>query len=152
MSNQMMIDGTDHDILFHLRQDGRLTNVELDKRVGLTPAPCLRRVKRLEDDGIIAGYRARIDPAAVGRRFEVMVSLEISINDLQTVEELESTISEYDEVVEFHRLFGRPDYLIRVAVEDQSAFEEFLTGKLMALRAVARVDSHLIMRKVKSDD
>ncbi|MCA1187927.1 MULTISPECIES: Lrp/AsnC family transcriptional regulator [Saccharopolyspora] len=152
MSNQMMIDGTDHDILFHLRQDGRLTNVELAKRVGLTPAPCLRRVKRLEDDGIIAGYRARIDPAAVGRRFEVMVSLEISINDLQTVEELESTISEYDEVVEFHRLFGRPDYLIRVAVEDQSAFEEFLTGKLMALRAVARVDSHLIMRKVKSDD
>ncbi|GAA3359977.1 Lrp/AsnC family transcriptional regulator [Saccharopolyspora gregorii] len=148
----MMIDGTDHDILFHLRQDGRLTNVELAKRVGLTPAPCLRRVKRLEDDGIIAGYRARIDPAAVGRRFEVMVSLEISINDLQTVEELESTISEYDEVVEFHRLFGRPDYLIRVAVEDQSAFEEFLTGKLMALRAVARVDSHLIMRKVKSDD
>ncbi len=147
-----MIDGTDHDILFHLRQDGRLTNVELAKRVGLTPAPCLRRVKRLEDDGIIAGYRARIDPAAVGRRFEVMVSLEISINDLQTVEELESTISEYDEVVEFHRLFGRPDYLIRVAVEDQSAFEEFLTGKLMALRAVARVDSHLIMRKVKSDD
>ena len=148
----MMIDGTDHDILFHLRQDGRLTNVELAKRVGLTPAPCLRRVKRLEDDGIIAGYRARIDPAAVGRRFEVMVSLEISINDLQTVEELESTISEYDEVVEFHRLFGRPDYLIRVAVEDQSAFEEVLTGKLMALRAVARVDSHLIMRKVKSDD
>ncbi|MEV7027738.1 winged helix-turn-helix transcriptional regulator, partial [Kitasatospora sp. NPDC093558] len=64
MSNKDMLDGIDREILFHLRQDGRLTNVELAKRVGLTPPPCLRRVKRLEEAGVIAGYRARIDPAA----------------------------------------------------------------------------------------
>lgn len=146
------MDSLDREILFQLSQDGRLTNVELAKRVGLTPPPCLRRVKRLEDAGIITGYRARIDPAAAGRGFEVMVSLEISVNDLRTVEELETAISSYDEVVEFHRLFGRPDYLVRVAVEDQAAFETFLTTKVMGLRAVARVDSHLIMKKIKTDD
>lgn len=146
------MDSLDREILFQLSQDGRLTNVELAKRVGLTPPPCLRRVKRLEDAGIITGYRARIDPAAAGRGFEVMVSLEISVNDLRTVEELETAISSYDEVVEFHRLFGRPDYLVRVAVEDQATFETFLTTKVMGLRAVARVDSHLIMKKIKTDD
>ncbi|MEU5210000.1 Lrp/AsnC family transcriptional regulator [Streptomyces sp. NPDC020742] len=146
------MDSVDRDILFHLRQDGRLTNVELAKRVGLTPPPCLRRVKRLEDAGIITGYRARIDPAAAGRGFEVMVAVEISVNDLQTVEELETAIASYDEVIEFHRLFGRPDYLVRVAVEDPATFEAFLTTKLMGLRAVARVDSHLIMKKIKTDE
>ncbi|POX36218.1 ArsR family transcriptional regulator [Streptomyces sp. Ru73] len=152
MSNMYSMDSLDREILFHLRQDGRLTNVELAKRVGLTPPPCLRRVKRLEDAGIITGYRARIDPAAAGRGFDVVVSLEISVNDLRTVEELETAISSYDEVVEFHRLFGRPDYLLRVAVEDQEAFETFLTTRIMGLRAVARVDSHLIMKKIKTDD
>ncbi|SFS72339.1 Lrp/AsnC family transcriptional regulator [Saccharopolyspora flava] len=148
----MTLDDLDRTILSHLRQNGRLTNVELAQRVGLTPAPCLRRVKRLESEGIIAGYRARIDPAAAGRGFEVMVSVEISINDRQTVEELEAAITAYDEVIEVHRLFGRPDYLIRVAVEDSATFETFLTTKLMALRAVARVDSHMIMKKLKTSD
>ncbi|WP_344137961.1 Lrp/AsnC family transcriptional regulator [Saccharopolyspora halophila] len=151
-SNGMAIDALDQEILFQLRQDGRLSNVELAARVGLTPAPCLRRVKRLEADGVIAGYRARIDPAAAGRAFEVMVSAEVSINDRETVEEFEAALTSYDEVLECHRLFGRPDYLIRVAVQDQTAFENFLTGKLMSLNAVARVDSHLIMKKLKTDD
>lgn len=148
----MAMDALDREILFHLRQDGRLSNVELAARVGLTPAPCLRRVKRLEADGVIAGYRARIDPAAAGRGFEVMVSVEVSINDRETVEEFEAALTSYDEVLECHRLFGRPDYLIRVAVQDQTAFENFLTGKLMSLNAVARVDSHLIMKKLKTDN
>jgi DNA-binding Lrp family transcriptional regulator len=148
----MAIDAVDREILFQLRQDGRLSNVELAQRVGLTPAPCLRRVKRLEADGIISGYRARIDPAAAGRAFEVVVSAEVSINDRETVEEFEAALTSYDEVLECHRLFGRPDYLIRVAVQDQNTFENFLTKKLMSLNAVARVDSHLIMKKLKTDD
>nr|WP_227982493.1 Lrp/AsnC family transcriptional regulator [Nocardia spumae] len=148
----MRLDSVDRDILFQLGRDGRLTNVELAKRVGLTPPPCLRRVKRLEDAGIISGYRARIDTAAMGRAFEVVVAVEISINDLQTVEEFERAVASYDEVVEFHRLFGRPDYFIRVAVADQAIFETFLTSRLMSLAAVARVDSHLIMKKIKTDD
>ncbi|WP_305068015.1 Lrp/AsnC family transcriptional regulator [Kitasatospora sp. A2-31] len=151
MSNREMLDGIDREILFHLRRDGRLTNVELAKRVGLTPPPCLRRVKRLEEAGIIAGYRARIDPAAAGRGFEVVVAVEIGVNDLQTVEEFESTVASYEEVVEFRRLFGRPDYFVSVAVEDHAAYESFLTARLMALPAVTRVDSHLTMKIIKND-
>ncbi|MFE2725878.1 Lrp/AsnC family transcriptional regulator [Kitasatospora sp. NPDC059327] len=151
MSNKDVLDGIDRDILFHLSQDGRLTNVELARRVGLTPPPCLRRVKRLEDAGIIAGYRARIDPAAAGRGFEVVVAVEIGVNDLQTVEEFETTVASYPEVVEFRRLFGRPDYFVRVAVVDHAAYETFLTGRLMGLPAVTRVDSHLTMKKIKGD-
>src|SRR4051794_32493736 len=108
MGNKHALDAIDREILFHLHQDGRLSNVELAKRVGLTPPPCLRRVKRLEDTGVITGYRARIDPAAAGRGLEVIVSIEVAVSDLRTLAELETTIAAYDEVIEFRRLFGTP--------------------------------------------
>src|SRR4051794_6500036 len=102
--------------MFHLQKDGRLSNVELARRVGLTPAPCLRRVKRLEEDGIITGYRAVVDPAAVGRGFEVTVSVEIRVTDLETLRDFEDTVATFDEVVELRRVFGTPDYFLRVMV------------------------------------
>ncbi|MEU3300971.1 Lrp/AsnC family transcriptional regulator [Streptomyces sp. NPDC006678] len=148
----MTLDSLDRAILAELRADGRLSNVDLAKRVGLTPAPCLRRVKRLEEAGVITGYRARVDAEAAGRAFEVVVAVEIGVNDLQTVERLETQLASYDEVVECRRLFGRPDYFIRVAVADHAAYETFLTTKLIGLPAVIRVDSHLTMKKIKGDD
>ncbi|GGX03215.1 Lrp/AsnC family transcriptional regulator [Streptomyces lomondensis] len=135
--------------MFHLRQDGRLSNVELAKRVGLTPPPCLRRVKRLEEAGVITGYRAVIDPAAVGRDLEVLIDVEIYANDRKTVEEFETTVASYEEVIEFRRMYGRPDYFLRVAVADHAAYEAFLTGKLSDLPAVLRLTSHLTMKTIK---
>ena len=137
--------------MFHLARDGRLSNVELAKRVGLTPPPCLRRVKRLEDAGVIAGYRAVLDPAATGRALEILIDVEITAQDLKTVQEFETTVAGYDEVVEFRRMFGRPDYKLWVAVADHAVFEAFLTGKLIGLPGVLRVESHLTMKKIKSD-
>lgn len=141
----------DREILFHLRQDGRLTNVELAKRVGLTPPPCLRRVKRLEEAGVITGYRAVVDPEALGRGLEVLVDVEIYAQDRKTVEEFEDTVASYEEVVEFRRMYGRPDYFLRVAVADHAAYEAFLTGKLSGLPAVLRLESHLTMKRIKAD-
>src|SRR5215468_1211567 len=138
MSKQIRLDRVDREILFQLRHDGRLSNVELARRVGLTPPPCLRRVKRLEDAGVISGYRAVIDPAAVGRGLEVIVDLEIHATDLKTVEELETTVAAYDEVIELRRMFGRPDYLIRIAVADHAAYDAFLTSKLIGVPGVLR--------------
>ncbi|MCE4942254.1 MULTISPECIES: Lrp/AsnC family transcriptional regulator [Streptomyces] len=138
--------------MFHLRQDGRLTNVELAKRVGLTPPPCLRRLKRLEEAGVITGYRAVIDPEAVGRGLEVMVDVEVHANDLRTIETLEETLAGYEEVVELRRMFGRPDYFLRVAVADHAAYNAFLTSKLTGLPGILRVESHLTMKKVKTGD
>ncbi|BDM74651.1 putative transcriptional regulator, AsnC family protein (plasmid) [Streptomyces nigrescens] len=137
--------------MFHLSQDGRLTNVELAKRVGLTPPPCLRRLKRLEEAGVITGYRAVINPEAVGRGLEVMVDVEVYANDLKTIETLEETLASYEEVIEFRRMFGRPDYFLRVAVADHAAYNAFLTAKLTGLPGILRVESHLTMKKIKTD-
>ena len=133
-----------------LRLDGRLSNVELARRVGLTPPPCLRRVKRLEQAGVIAGYRAVIDPAAVGRGLEVLAEVEVSATDLRSVQAFEATVAAYDEVIEFRRMFGRPDYFIRIAVADHAAYEAFLTGKLIGLPGVLRVESYLTMKTIKA--
>jgi DNA-binding Lrp family transcriptional regulator len=150
VSNNISLDAVDREILFHLRQDGRLTNVELAKRVGLTPPPCLRRVKRLEEAGVITGYRAVISPRAVGRALEVLIDVEIYAQDRKSFEEFEDTVASYEEVVEFRRMYGRPDYFIRVAVADHAAYEAFLTGKLSCLPAVRRLESHLTMKEIKT--
>ncbi|MFF3604259.1 Lrp/AsnC family transcriptional regulator [Streptomyces sp. NPDC002463] len=150
MSNEVPLDAIDREILFHLREGGRLTNVELAKRVGLTPPPCLRRVRRLEEAGVITGYRAVIDPAAVGRGLEVLIDVEIYANDRKSFEDFEKTVASYEEVIEFRRMYGRPDYFIRAAVADHAACEAFLTGKLSGLPGVQRFTSHLTMKTIKS--
>jgi DNA-binding Lrp family transcriptional regulator len=151
MSNQIRLDRLDHEILFQLQRDGRLTNVELARRVGLTPPPCLRRVKRLEDAGVITGYRAAIEPTAIGRGLEVFVDVDINASDTRTVVEFEATAAGYPEVVELRRMFGHPDYILRIAVADLVAFETFLTGKLIGLPGVLHVTSHLTMKTIKAD-
>lgn len=152
MSNEITLDAVDRDILFRLRQDGRLTNVELAKRVGLTPPPCLRRVKRLEEAGVITGYRAVIDPQALGRGLEVLIDVEIYAQDRKSFQKFEDTVASYEEVVEFRRMYGRPDYFVRVAVADHAAYEAFLAEKLSGLPAVLRLESHLTMKEIKTTE
>lgn len=151
MRNADRLDAIDRDIVFHLQRDGRLSNVELARRVGLTPPPCLRRVKRLEQAGVITGYRAVVDPVAAGQSFEVMVSVEITVTDLGTLRDFEAAVAAFDEVVEFRRCFGRPDYFLRVLVADQAAYEEHHM-RLLGLPAVSRVVSHLTMKRIKTRD
>lgn len=126
-----------------------MSNVELARRVGLTPPPCLRRVRRLEAAGIISGYTATVDWAAAGRGFEVMVAVDIGMNDRETMDEFERSVVDMDEVIEMRRMFGRPDYYIRVAVADGEAYDEFLTNRLSRLAAITRIDSHLTMNALK---
>ncbi|CAM5636040.1 Lrp/AsnC family transcriptional regulator [Streptomyces canarius] len=126
--------------------------MELAKRVGLTPPPCLRRVKRLEEAGVIAGYRVVINPEALGRGLEVLIDVEIYAQDRKSFEEFEGTVASYEEVIEFRRLYGRPDYFIRVAVADHAAYEAFRTGKLSGLPGVRCIESHLTMKDIKTND
>ncbi|MFD6512821.1 Lrp/AsnC family transcriptional regulator [Rhodococcus sp. NPDC060176] len=146
------MDAMDDAILFHLRQDSSLTNTELADLVGLTPSPCLRRVKKLEADGIITGYRAIVSQEALGRGFQVIVTAEIGINDQATIEDFESQVAAFDEVIECRRLFGIPDYFIRVAVKDLATYENFMVTKLSGLPAVSRVTSLITMKTIKSVD
>lgn len=145
------MDEIDRAIISELEADGRISNVELADRVRLTPAPCLRRVQRLEAAGVIRGYRAVIDPAAVGRGFEVIVDVDLN-NQISNVEAFERTLSGFDEVAEIHRMFGSPDYLVRIAVEDLDAYERFLTAHVLPLPGILRVNSRFTMKTVKSAD
>ena len=143
------MDSLDLAILRHLRADGRLSNVELAERVRLSPSPCLRRVRALERAGVIRGYHADIDPVAVGRALEVTVHVELTFKDRATVEAFEAGIAALDEVVECRRMFGLPDYIVRVAVADQAAYETFYLSKLAELPGLARVNSQFTMKMVK---
>jgi DNA-binding Lrp family transcriptional regulator len=146
------MDALDRHIIAELQRDGRLPNVELADRVGLTPAPCLRRVKRLEEQGIIVGYTARIDPRAAGREFEVIVNVDLTSKDRVTFEAFEAGAAAFDEVVELRRMFGLPDYILRVATASLEGFEAFVSTKLGDVPGVGKIDSHLTMKTIKSPD
>jgi Lrp/AsnC family leucine-responsive transcriptional regulator len=144
------IDALDRAILKHLQAEGRLSNIELADRIGLSPSPCLRRVRRLEESGVIAGYRAIIDPAAVDRGFQVLVHVTMEVRDrAATMEAFEARVAELDEVIECRRMFGDPDYLLWVAAADLAAYEELYMSKLVGLPGVARTVSQLAMKTVK---
>lgn len=149
MRNIARIDELDRAILLRLRQDGRLSNAELARSVGLTPAPCLRRVQRLEREGVIAGYRAVLDPAAEGRSFEVVVAVEIAINDADSVAQFEEAVLGWDEVTQARRLFGLPDYYLTVNVADVASYERFVMERLTRAPGVSRVTSHQSMKTIK---
>jgi DNA-binding Lrp family transcriptional regulator len=143
------VDRIDRAIIAELERDGRLTNVELAHRVGLTTGPCLRRVQRLEADGVICGYRAVIDAAAVGRSVEVLLDVTLEAQDADTVEHVERVLTEAEEVVELRRLFGSPDYFVRVAIADLAAYELFLSRRVMTIPRVRGVTSRFTMKMLK---
>ena len=144
------MDAIDRAIIAELERDGRLANVELAARVNLSPSPCLRRVRALEEAGVIRGYHADIDPGAVGRAFEVSVLLELTQKDRGTVEAFERRIAGMEAVVECRRMFGVPDYIIRVAVADSPAYEAFYINELAELPGVGRVNSQFTMKLDKA--
>ena len=147
--NICAVDRIDHAIIEQLTANARLANVELAERINLSPSPCMRRVRALEDAGVIRGYHADVDPAAVGRGFEVTVHIELHQKDRATVEEFESRIARMDAVVECRRMFGVPDYIVRVAVADAVAYEAFYMNELAELPGVGRVNSQFTMKLVK---
>jgi DNA-binding Lrp family transcriptional regulator len=146
------MDSTDRQIVAELQRDARLSNVELADRIGLTPAPCLRRVKRLEEQGVILGYTARIDPAALDRGFEVIVNVDLTRKDRATFEAFEAAAAALDEIVELRRMFGLPDYMVRVATASLESYEAFVSTKLGELPGIDKLDSHLPMKTIKSPD
>ena len=106
-------------------------------------------MRNLEAAGAIAGYHADIDPAAVGRGFQVTVHATLMLRNRETIEAFEAAVAELDEVVECHRMFGDPDYLIRVAVADAEAYERFLINTFADLPGLARMTSQFTMKTIK---
>ena len=126
-----------------------MTNVDLSKHAGISAPPCLRRVRALEASGVIAGYHAVIDPAARDRGFQVLVYTTLMLRNRETIEAFEAALVELDEVIECQRMFGDPDYLIRVAVADADAYEHFLINTFADLPGLARMTSQFTMKTIK---
>jgi Lrp/AsnC family transcriptional regulator, leucine-responsive regulatory protein len=143
------MDGVDRGILRHLMQEGRLSNIELADRVGLSPSPCLRRVRNLERAGVISGYHAAVDMAALGQGFEVLVHVEMAIQDRAMLEAFEAQIAQIDEIVQCRRMFGQPDYLLWIATADLGAYERLYMTRLTNLPGVARTNSQFTMKTIK---
>jgi DNA-binding Lrp family transcriptional regulator len=142
------MDRIDREILALLESAGRLTVTELAQRVGLTVAPCHRRLRELERAGVIRGYRAIVDPAALGRGFEVLVSVTMEREDARTITDFERSLAAVPEVRHAERLFGDPDYLIRVATADIAAYQRLRDEKLATLPGVQRLTSTIVMKRV----
>ena len=140
----------DRAIIEALRENARISNAALAKRVGLTPGPCLRRVQKLENDGVLLGYTAMVNPESLDQAFEVGVSIELKHGDKDSVQHFEDTVAGFDEILELYRLFGTPDYYARVAVTDLASYEQFLTHKLLAIPGVNVAHSAFPMKIIKS--
>ena len=144
------MDQVDRAILRSLQEDGRLTNAELAERVRLTPSPCLRRVRALESSGVIQGYRAVLAPKAIGRGFQVFASVDLVRTDHDTIVTFEEAVADVVEVVECHSMFGRPDYILRVAVADIAGYESLLRHTLSNLPGVGQLTSQIALKAIKA--
>lgn len=145
------LDPIDRKILAELQADGRMTNVELSRRVGISAPPCLRRVRTLEENGLIRGYHAKVDGRALG--FEVMVFAMVGLQ-----KQAEADLVAFEEqcrawplVRECHMLNGEIDFLLKCVAPDLSTFQSFLTGHLTAAPNVASVKTSLVIRPAKDE-
>jgi Lrp/AsnC family transcriptional regulator, leucine-responsive regulatory protein len=143
------LDGIDRGILRELQRDGRLTNVELAQRVHLSPSACLRRVKALEDAGVIAQYVALLNPKAVGRHGTSYTIINLDSTQPQRLEDFEQAVRDTPEILDCFYVAGSNDYLVRFAYRDAEDLERFHAEVLPRLPGVLRSNSMLVLRTVK---
>jgi len=145
------VDAIDRKILAALQQDGRLTVTELAAQVGLSISPCHRRLRELERSGAIRGYRAVVDADALGLSFEALVFITMRQEDRETLIGFEAGVAGIPHVVSAQRLFGDPDYLLRIVTTDLAAYQRLQDDKLTALPGVQRMTSTLVMKRIVHD-
>jgi DNA-binding Lrp family transcriptional regulator len=145
------MDVLDRKILAVLQEDGRLTVTELAARVGLSVSPCHRRLRELERSGAIRGYRAVVDGEALGLAFEALVFVTMRQEDRETLLAFEEGLAGIPNVVHAERLFGDPDYLLRVVTSDLTAYQRLQDDRLTALPGVQRMTSTLVMKRIVHD-
>lgn len=143
------LDRTDLRILAVLQSNGRITNAELAEKVSLSPSACLRRLQRLESDGILTGYTAQVDPQAVGLGLQAFVRVQLTKHESAAVERFVELVNGWDEVVACYALTGDMDYLLHVFVADLQDFSRFLLDRLLNAAGVADVNSSFVLRTVK---
>ena len=142
-------DQIDLQILHELQKDGRMTNVELAQLVGLTAPPCLRRVRALEDEGVIRGYHADLDASKLGFAITVFAMVSLKSQAEESLRQFEDAMKALPEVRECHMLNGEIDFILKIVSNDLQSFQEFLTSKLTPAPNVASVKTSLTIRTAK---
>lgn len=145
----MHIDGVDTKILQLLQEDGSITNVELAKRVHLSPSSCLNRVRSLEASGVIDRYVAIANPEALGLDLNVFISISLKAQSKESLAQFEQRIGEHDEVMECYLMTGDSDYLIRVAVANIAALERFILEQLTPIPGIEKIRSSFALKQVR---
>lgn len=145
---KIALDQIDQRILAALQANARLSNVELANQAGLSPSPCLRRVRGLEEDGVIKGYAALVDQEAVGLPVSVFVMVSLERQVEQALEIFEARVSALPEVMECYLMTGDSDYLLRVVTSDLQAYERFLMHQLTKFPGVSSIKSSFALKQV----
>lgn len=144
-----LLDDIDRRILTELQRDGRLSNQDLATRIGISPSPCWRRVRGLESSGVIRGYAALVDPAALGLNVSVFTQVSLERQEEKTLQIFEAAVADWPEIMECYLMTGDADYLLRVVVPDLAAYEQFLMRRLTRIRGIASIKSSFALRSVK---
>ncbi len=145
------LDQISHRILRELSADGRISNIDLAQKVGLSPSACLRRVQELERSGVISGYRVVLNPAAIGVNFTAYMTVGLSEHSKAAQDAFEKSISRSPEVIECHNITGNVEYLLRVEAADLNAYKHFHTEILGALPQVKSITSYVVMGSPKDN-
>ncbi|MHA1566351.1 MAG: Lrp/AsnC family transcriptional regulator [Alphaproteobacteria bacterium] len=143
------LDKIDRSIVRELQNNSRLTNQELSQRVGLSPSPCSRRVRLLEEAGVITGYTAQVDEKLVGYPVSVFVSVKLEKQVDDALRTFEAAVQDCAAIVDCWLMTGNRDYLLRIVVRDLTEYETFLSGTLTKIPGVASIESSLALRRVK---
>lgn len=143
------MDEIDRKIITALQQNARLTNQELAQKVGLSPSPCLRRLRKLEEDGILRGYRALIDQERYGLPINAFVSIRLERQTDAAIRAFEKAIQNLDEVQECYLMTGARDYLLRVVSQSLQAYERFVRERLTRIEGIASIESSFAFNQVK---
>lgn len=143
------IDRIDRAILECLQRDGRMSNQDVAARVNLSPAPCWRRIRRLQDDGVLSGYVALVDPVAIGLNVVAYINITLTDHHAETVDEFDAFIAASPEVLECYSVTGEHDYLLRVVAPGIAEVEAFLMHRLLRVRAVNSANTTFVLREKK---
>ena len=149
MQKKIKLDDVDRQILHDLQKSGRMTNVELAQNAGISAPPCLRRVRTLEQEGIIKGYHADIDGEALGFSVTIFAFVGLTSQAETDLRDFEDMVSQWDNVRECHMLMGETDFLLKIVSHDWDDFQAFLTGKLTPAPNVSHVKTALAIRSRK---
>ena len=144
------LDKTDLKILKILQEDGRITNLQLSTEIGLSPAPTLERVKKLEKSGIIKSYHATLDPSTLGLGIQTLMLVTLSRHVENAIKNFISAVKSIDEVVECYHLTGSSDYLLKIMVKDIAAYENLASNRIASIEGIGHLQSMVILSTIKS--